>query len=204
MPIPEACTLPLDPMIEGWLAEIRELLVGVPTSLRWEWDNNQLVPEQGVGGACITPELIHLSFDPDFVDKKKQLVDLRASLYHEVYHTVQGWSFFEGKHKWPQSAVSVALMEGIATAFEREHANGDISFSTPKQGEDMENWYQEIKSLPLDYDHLKYRFYDPESGRINILYKIGLWLVDGMLAKDPSLELKNMAHLSPQELENLI
>ncbi|MFT4532580.1 MAG: hypothetical protein ACI9T8_000608 [Candidatus Saccharimonadales bacterium] len=201
-PIPEESTKELDHLVLEWIVAVRNILPGLPMDISYVWDNNNLVSSWGTGGATINPKLIHIALDPEFRDKERQLRYLRATVYHELFHVVQGWSFFDNRHPEDADAISQAYMEGAAVVFERELVDADISYALPGEGEDLNSFYEELLSLDDDFDYAKYKFNDPETGRKYIIYKVGVWLIDQILDKN-DLGIKELATFSPSELRQL-
>ena len=193
----------LEAHIDTWRNELYELLPGVSEDLEIDWDNRWLISNTGTGGATLTKHRIALSFDPKFEgDKAEQIADLKGSYYHEAFHTVQGWTFEDTKGK-EISAIEEAIYEGAATVFERERAGTEPLWGAVDDEDTMHKWLDEIRRLPLDYDSRKYKFYDPDTGRRWILYRVGTYIVYRTLRNNPELRVENIATKGPHEILSL-
>ncbi|MCA9349038.1 hypothetical protein KC878_02720 [Candidatus Saccharibacteria bacterium] len=203
MPVDKSITEPLEPLVKGWVDQVRAELPGIPDTVTWEWDNNQLMEDYGCGGATVTPSLLHLSFAPEFADKALQMQALEATIKHEMFHIAQGWAMFESKYTNATDMVSQAIMEGAACVYERETTGRPVDYAMPLVGENPDAMFAMLQTLPKELswdDWRKYKFYDPESGRKWIVYKAGVWFIDQVLAKNPNLKIQDLAHMTPQEI----
>jgi len=193
----------LEAHVATWRNELYGLLPSVPENLEIDWDNRWLISNTGTGGATLTTHKIALAFDPKFEgDKAQQLADLKGSYYHEAFHTVQGWTFEDTREK-EISAIEQAIFEGAATVFERERAGTKPLWGVADDKDAIRKWLEEIRQLPLDYDFRKYKFYDPETGRRWILYRVGTYIVDQALRNNPKLRIEDIATKEPEEILRL-
>lgn len=129
-------------------------------------------PEVGVGGSTYTSKLILLSFDNDSPHNDQKLLKLlREAVFHEVNHAARYQVPF-----WHNTVLDAAIMEGLATVFERDKAD-----STPPWGKykvaEVRKWLKEIRSLK-GHDRWHDYFYKNPDGRRWIGYKTGTWIVD--------------------------
>ncbi|MEM6997704.1 MAG: DUF2268 domain-containing putative Zn-dependent protease [Patescibacteria group bacterium] len=202
LPIPENLAKQLAPLIDQWILEVKQLLPDLSEDLEYMWDNKRLIPDVGTGGFAVTPTLIALAYDPDFKNKELQRKELEGAVYHESYHTIQRWTGYDGKLVDP-TALDTAIIEGAATVFERERTECEPIYGMYKDDETMHKWLDEVLQLPLDYDYRKYKFYDQETSRRFVLYKLGSWIIDGALAANPHLEVEDLVHMSPDQILQL-
>jgi len=172
--------------LNKYFAEVRQFLPELPEQINIWLDNDGLIKETGSGGFAYASDTINIAFDPNFPDKKAQLVDLKGSVYHEAYHLVQGHTASEPKAVYT-TMLDSAVYEGCATVFEREYANtmplwGDYS---QHSDEELAGWRDAMKGYSneeyWDEDSglwPKWAFYDKEDGQRWKVYKVGCWIVD--------------------------
>lgn len=190
----------LENHLASWAEELHELLPEIPQGLTIEWNNRWLIPETGTGGATLTKHKIELAFDPTYDgDKEDQIVDLKGSHFHEAFHTVQGWTFEDTAGK-EISAIDSAIYEGAATVFERDRANAKPLWGQKGDDETMLKWLEEVRNLPKGYDYRKYKFFDPDTGRRWILYRVGTFIIDQALGNNPDIAIEDLAAKSLDEI----
>lgn len=188
--------------IRSWDAELRKLLPKLPDKIDIEFDNSLLISATGTGGFAVAKDKIYLAFDPNFSgDKDLQLENLKGSYFHEAYHLVQG---FTGEDtSIPIPAISNAILEGAATVFERDRTKSDPLWGKYEDSVTMNLWTQEIVGLGQPYDWRKYKFYDSDTGRRWIMYKVGTYIVDEALDQNPQLKIEDLATLEPAAILKL-
>jgi uncharacterized protein YjaZ len=132
----------------------------------------ECIPETGEGGFTRNSQLVILSFDPAFPYGEAQLLKtLRHTVYHELSHVAR-YSI----PLWHKNILEAALMEGLATVFERDKAG-----ATPLWGKyrktDVKKWYKELKEYKNTQAFGDYLYKHPD-GRRWIAYKTGTWIID--------------------------
>lgn len=170
--------------ISKYYDEVRKLLPELPKSIQIYFSDYGILPDAGVGGFAYAPEIITISIDPDFKDKDAQRRELRATIFHEAFHVNQNYTGEGG----PFSAVENALYEGMATVFEREYCGkwqpyGDYRKTTTEL---LQQWLEELQNLSLkefEENYSDWKFYHPKLKEQWIVYKVGTWLVDEVLAR---------------------
>ncbi len=190
--------------IQGWHTEAAKLLPTLPANIDIEFDNNYLIPGFGTGGASWDLHTMKLAYDPSFdATEEDLLAELKATYFHEGYHLSRGFSFMTTPNNFP--AIKNAIEEGAATKFEVVHANSSPGYEKYKNRETMLQWLDEVKGLPdgFDYDWQRWKFFDPETGRKWILYKVGIFIIDEALMKKPDLTITNMSTLDCEEILKL-
>ena len=75
-----------------YVAEARSILPNLPTNISLVWDESLIIPGNGTGGTLLKPTTISIGYDPKFKDKPTLSAHLRATILHECFHAVQGWS----------------------------------------------------------------------------------------------------------------
>lgn len=177
------------PVLERSYAEVRELLPELPEKLKIWLINENPVPETGVSGFAFSPKIMTIDFDQKFDDKQLQHRALRATVFHESVHLIQGHTSERTKASY-SSALDSALYEGVASVFERNYANhmepySDYSDTDPEL---LAKWRDELTGIShKDFlaDNGKiwrdWAFYDHADNEQWKLYKTGTWLIDSYL-----------------------
>lgn len=194
----------LQPSIDAWHQETRELLPSLPEKLDifWVGGGVLLIRDVGVGGLAYSKELVTLVFDPDFPDKETQLKNFKGTYFHESYHVAQGFVETALPAGATTPVMMNAILEGAATVFERERAGTDPIWGKYPEREAALVWLAEVKQLPVDYDEHAWKFYHPEKQERHILYKVGTFIVDEALARSGK-QIEELATVPWQEILEL-
>jgi len=139
---------PLEHIISDAFDEVGKLLPELPKTIQIYFSDYGIIPESGTGGFAYSPDIITVSIDPDFKNKKKQHKELRSTIFHESFHIFQNYTGQTG----PFSAIDNAIYEGMATVFEREYCGiwqpyGDYR-KTPE--ERLKAWVKDLQKLNLE------------------------------------------------------
>jgi hypothetical protein len=125
-------------------SEARRFLPSLPSqiSLRVE-SGTRVIPEIGATAAAIPPDWIRWTVDPANPLGVTGVAEthLRAALFHEFHHLVRGAA------NPPLSLMDHVVMEGLATAFERDFAAASPPWGTYSP-EVASRWLQELLELP--------------------------------------------------------
>lgn len=179
------------PTLEKSYAEMRKLLPELPEAIDIWLIHDFPLDSSGVSGFAYSPSIITIDFNPDFADKQLQQKALRATVFHEAYHLVQGHTGEDGSAVYT-SALDSAIYEGMATVFERKYANlkepyGDYSTTDESL---LQKWQSELTKITpegfIAEDGKLWRqwaFYDESDDYGWKLYKTGAWIVDRYLEK---------------------
>ena len=175
---------PLEAIISECYDEVRKLLPQLPETIQIFFSDYGILAESGVGGYAYAHDIITVSIDPDFADKKKQLKDIRSTVFHESFHIFQNYTGESG----PFSAIENAIYEGMATIFEREYCNiwqpyGDYRETPEKK---LKQWFKDLQNLSLkdfEENYSNWKFFHPELKERWIVYKVGTWIIDVVLQK---------------------
>jgi hypothetical protein len=190
--------------LAGWGKELRKLLPALPKQIEIIFDNNVLVDVTGTGGYAISKNKLALAFHPNFSgDKARQLINFKGAYFHESYHLVQGFTMTTAPDILP--AINNAVYEGAAAVFERDRSGADPLWVWGKYetSKTMKKWFDEIKSLPLKYDWRRYKIYDKKTGRRWVMYKVGTFVADEAIKKNPKLSIEDLATMPPEEILKL-
>lgn len=180
----------VEQVIDAAYIEVRKLLPELSADLQIWLDNRHLIPETGEGGYSYAPDIINIAFDLDFKDRHAQLKNLRATIFHESFHVVQGHTYEQPRALY-ETALDSAIYEGCATIFEREYAHSDPLWGKYRQHDDneLQRWQEGLRTVSADeyYKDMdmyeKWAFYDKDTGERCRVYKTGTWLVDKVLEK---------------------
>lgn len=202
-PLDESIIAALSPHVDKWESEVRNLLPALPYDVHIHWFSGGplLMKAEGVGGFAYDHDSITLVYDPNFSDKEKQLQYLKGTDYHESFHLVQGYVGSADHTALPP--IGNAIYEGAATVFERERAGTDPSYGQYPDVDVVNEWIQEIKTLPLDYDWKAWKRFHPEKKQAHIMYKAGTYIVDEALKNSPDLTIENLATMGWEEILEL-
>jgi len=187
--------------IELWHEQVAGLLPTLPSEVEIEFDDDYLVPGFGTGGAASGLNAMKLAYNPNFSKTHDELIaELRATYFHESYHLARGFSFETTPYDLP--AIIHALEEGLATKFEVVRADSKPGYEQYEDRETMLAWLEEVRSLPdgFDYDWERWKFFDPATERKWVLYKVGVFLVDGALCNNPGLTIEGLSTLAADEV----
>jgi len=202
--------LEVEQTIESAYEEVQKLLPELPEDVKIWLDNSFLIPETGDGGYSYAPDIISIAFDLDFKDRKAQLRHLRATIFHEAFHLVQGHTAHKPKVIY-KTALDATIYEGCATIFEREYAKSSPLWGNYQQYEEgvLREWQESLLAVAAEeyYDdwsiYKKWAFYDKESGERWRLYKTGTWLVDKAL-KQSGLDILDLRLKNADEITGMI
>lgn len=153
--------------------EVRELMPELPEVVQIYFDNDFLYDEIGVGGFAYDHNIITISYDDKYPDKKRQERELRGIIFHEAYHLAHGFY----AQKPAKSPLHIAVYEGAAGVFQRDVADIEWIGSFDDEAE-MNGWYEKVRQLDNDFDWYKWKVYDEESGKHAILYALGTYIID--------------------------
>jgi len=180
----ETTEKPLEASISQYYDEVCKLLLGLPKTVKIYFSDYGIIPESGIGGYAYSNDIITISIDPDFQNKKKQLNDIRPTIFHEAFHQYQRYTGESGSF----TAIENAIYEGMATVFEREFCGvwqpyGDYREATE---DNLSQWLKDLKELsPEDFQDTydEWKFYHPKLKERWIVYKVGTWIIDQVLNK---------------------
>lgn len=180
----ESAEKPFEQNISEGYDGVRKLLPELPETVKIYFGDSGIIPESGLGGFAYSHDIITVSVDPHFPDKKKQSENVRPTIFHEAFHQYQNFTGENG----PFSAIQNAIYEGMATVFEREYCDmwqpyGDYRESSE---DDLRQWLKELQQLnPEDFQNTyrDWKFYHPQLKERWIVYKVGTWVVDQVLKK---------------------
>lgn len=96
----------------------------------------------GVGGSTFDSELIDITFDSSIPHGEIDLENrLRNAVFHEINHSVR-----YNLQKMDEDLINNAVLEGLATVFERDYTGADNYFAKYEDEITMQKWYEELQS----------------------------------------------------------
>jgi hypothetical protein len=127
---------------------------------------------------------------------------LHGAVLHEAMHVVQGFTMWAYRDRAAPPALEHAVYEGCATVLERERAGTTPPWARLEDDETMRAWTGEVAALGTDFDWRRWKFYDPETGRDLVLYRVGTFVVDRALAATGD-EIESLAGRAPADIAAL-
>jgi hypothetical protein len=168
--------------VQATYEEARELLPGVAEGVRFDVDERAIiVPGWGVGGYALTGKRVLIGYE-ESIGEDALRVRLRGVVFHECVHLAQGFT----ADKWlpgPIAALDYAIYEGCATVFERDRAGDEPPWGSYLDDATMLSWANELAALPPSDDLERWLFWDPATGRQNMIYRTGAFIIDRALAR---------------------
>ena len=190
--------------IESYISEARKLLPKLPYDLTFTLDKNLIIPGNGTGGTLLQPTILGIGYDSHFGDKELLSKNLRASVLHECYHAMQGWSD-QNPMVTPETLLEDGVLEGVAVVFERDFGGTSPLWASYEEEEVMQKWLNEIKSLELDPNSEQY--FDYKFGEVGaakwMLYKLGTWIADKALERNTQLTIIDLSTKTSKEIIQL-
>lgn len=157
-----------------------------------------------VGGGTLTPISMELTIDDRIrVSNEELQKQLRETYFHEGYHLARGYSFESPN----LTLIDVAIEEGLATKFEIEKTKSDPWYGMYKDRKTMlETLHEVIKAdqQPGNKEWHKWKFYDPATERYWILYRLGTFLADEVLASNSTLSIEKLAIMPLKKIKELL
>ena len=167
----------IDRIANATAAEVRKVLPGLPAQLELTTRAaTGAVNQFGATGDAMPPNFVVWTVDPTHGAGVVAIAEneLRATLFHEFHHIARAVA------GTPGSVIERAVMEGMATAFERDFAGVNRPWGDrPPEGS---NWEAELLALPADAPLTDWLFTHPD-GRRWIVYRTGTVWVDRATAK---------------------
>ncbi len=177
-------------------AEAAELLPSLSSHINYvvqprEYD---LIEETQDSGYTKNSELIVLGFHPRPRHGLDSILNhIRATVFHESNHAAR---FATGE--WHETLLQQAIMEGLATVFERDKAGSDPLWGR-YQNEDIGAWLHEIQDTHTTARTNDYLYSHPD-GRKWIVYKVGTYIID----KATEYSGKTISELTPLSCDEIL
>jgi len=130
-----------------------------------------VIPELGATATAVSPDWIRWTVDPDHPDRVVRIAEthLRGALFHEFHHLVRGTTLH------PHTLMDQVVIEGMATAFERDFAG--VAQLWAEYPSDVSKWVEELESQPSTASRNEWMFRHPD-GRRWIGMRAGTYLAD--------------------------
>jgi hypothetical protein len=192
-------------VIDQAFSDTLKLLTHLPDTLDIAFTEEGAEQSTGVGGFSVSPHRINIALMKDFHDIALQKSNLRGVIFHELFHVNQGFTCAQS----PFTALDAAVYEGCAVVFEREYGGGVAIYADYHQhtDEELSGWLEQLRNVGTQYfeDHdtwQKWAFYHPELDQKWIIYKVGAWLIERILAQH-NLSILDLADKKPAEIMSL-
>ena len=179
---------------ETAINEVSNLMPNLASSIHFNVliTDRDLTVVNGVSGRADTPTQIEIIISSSY---KNGLTDaildgLEFTLFHELHHTVRGWTIHD--NKFPAGIDTAAVNEGLADMFASIYTNNHSNHYSNKV--DLDSWVKEIKSLPKNASYSEWMFSHPD-GRQAIGYRAGTHIIKKAMDKTDKtiLELSKMS-----------
>lgn len=150
----------------------------------------------GTTGRADRPNEIEISFSSKYKGGLNKAIEdgLAVTLFHELHHTVRGWTIYG--NKFAQGINIAAINEGLADVFAEIQAGHPHSNYADKA--DYDGWTKEILALPKNANYGEWMFSHPD-GREAIGYRTGAYLIKKAMTNSG----KNILELSKMSVATL-
>ena len=150
----------------------------------------------GTTGRADRPNEIEISFSSNYKGGLNKAIEdgLAVTLFHELHHTVRGWTIYG--NKFGQGIDIAAINEGLADVFAEIQAGHPHSNYTDKP--DFDGWTKEILLLPKNANYGEWMFSHPD-GREAVGYRTGAYLIKKAIKNSG----KNILELSKMPVAKL-
>lgn len=189
-------------IVENAHHDTSKLLKNLSSDLTIEFKDNGASDETGVGGFAVSPNQLNVAVYKDFSDSATQQRNLRAVVFHELFHINQGFTHEQS----PFTALQAAVYEGCAVTFEREYGGGEAIYAdfSEHSDEELADWHHQLEQVGLKYFEdtdtwLRWAQYHTELNQKWIIYKVGTWLVERILVEN-NLNILDLQNKMPEEI----
>jgi len=173
--------------LSRWLTDVQTHLPEVPDDLVVEFDNSILFADANAGGQTWKDKL-KLAVREDYARANKDLDELKALFFHECCHVVQEYYLDTESHVTNWESI---VNEGLAVVFERTRSG----FEAPwYEYDDIDpvGLIEEINRLGNDINWDYWEGYHPEKDEPVLKYRVGAYIVDQALLKNPKLHIEDL------------
>lgn len=194
--------------IDKSYTKLKGILPGLPEKLKVVFEGRDNYDHIGTDGYAVSSDTIGIGINADVEDRGPQFAKIQSLVFHECYHMRQGFHY----DTEPSSALEAAIYEGCATIFERDYADSAPLWGNYQQEneETLRRWYEAMKAITAEEyfeesgeTWKKWAFYDPETHESWRVYKVGTWLVDGIM-KAKNLDIVDLHDRTAKEILDLI
>lgn len=187
--------------IENAYIEVKQLLPTLSDRLNITVQPSEyVIPETGEGATAVHPDLLNINIDPNANNSMDWIIDnhLCGTIFHESHHCAR-YKKFDNE----ESLLGNAILEGLATVFERDYAE-----HAPLWGGYSEipitEWTEELLSHKdeTDFDYPKW-FFDADDGRRWLGYRVGTYIVDQALENHPEETPASLVHTPGEDIAKM-
>ncbi len=158
------------------LTKMRQLMPQLAPSIQFTIQiiDRDLSKVHGITGRADRPDEVEISLSHTYKGGLDKVIEdgLAVTLFHELHHTVRGWTIYGNKF---DQGIDIAIInEGLADVF----AELQVGYPHGSYTEvvDYEAWTKEILALPKNANYGKWMFSHPD-GREAIGYRTGAYLI---------------------------
>ena len=129
----------------------------------------------GVSGRADKPTQIEIILSNSYKNGLNDAIldGLEFTLFHELHHTVRGWTIYG--NKFPVGIDNAAVNEGLADVFASTYTN--TRSNNYSKDENFDAWVKEILALPKNANYSEWMFSHPD-GRKAIGYRAGSYIIE--------------------------
>lgn len=197
-PFDKAQEANLTRLINEWQTELNQILPDLP-SRDVVFDAEPYSDDWNTNGSSWSNKIL-LNLRQSYLVASPEAQELKSTFFHESYHGLQQW-FMDGKNH-EVTALEHSIKEGSAVVFERTRS-GHVQNHFDYEDLDAVALTEEIKNLGTEYDSHAWKFYHKEKKEALILYRVGAYIVDRALEKNPKLQIEDLATMSYKEIFEL-
>ena len=163
--------------------------------------SDRVIPETGETATAVHKDLINLNINPDFEKGIDWVVDrhVYATVFHEAHHCAR-----YKKYPEEESLLGNAVMEGLASIFERDYAEHPPLWSDYSQVP-IQEWTEELLAHKdeTDFDYGSWFFFSSDDRRW-IGYRVGTYIVDQALTNHTNETPATLVHASPGYIVEMV
>lgn len=183
---------------ENTIAKVRKLMPELAESIHFTVliINRDLSIVNGMTGRADKPTEIEISFSSIYQGGIDKAIEdsLEFTLFHELHHTVRGWTIYG--NKFGPGIDTAAINEGLADTFAEIQAGQAANNYTDAVNYDA--WTKEILTLPRNANYGEWMFRHPD-GREAIGYRTGSYLIKKAMKNSN----KNILELSKMTISDI-
>lgn len=182
---------------------IRKLLPDLPKEITvfFEITNKNFKSNGGINGRAdrYSPAEVFIEVSNVYPGGINEAINtaLVPIIYHEFHHLTRGWAIKD--NKYDLQIYVAAINEGLAIVFSENYTN--TYFPWNKYPNEIEQWVDEIISLPKNSNYSAWMFQHPD-GRIGVGYKAGNFIIRKAM-DNSGKSILELSKLSPRKLLKL-
>ena len=182
--------------LEQWNTEVSDLLPSLPSHIRVQFDNRYLILGFGTGGTALSKDTMALAYNPNYDDQDVLVAELKSTYFQEAYHLARG--YYKNPKIKNVPDLKKAVEEGAAAKFASMRAGSSTSNVKNEDRDVMLAWVEDMKNFrsPRDYNWRQWTFLNAATKRKWVRYKVGSFIVDEALQKNPKHTIESISLIS--------